>query len=192
MANVAKFDRDEVLAKATWLFWSQGFQATSTRDIQQAVNMRPGSMYAAFGGKSDLYRLVLENYAHTMSTLLDQHVSEEADIPSGIRKFIARILLDVDTNEVAESCLLYRTLAELGGEHKELLEYARERLQGMEAKFIQLIGEAVIKEQLPPSTDVRAEAVRVQCAILGMRSYLRINHDRELVQSMIDELLVPQ
>ena len=189
MANVAKFDRDEVLAKATRLFWSQGYQATSTRDIQQAVNMRPGSMYAAFGGKADLYRLALENYADSMNQLLDAHLADAATIPDGIRRFVTRVLLDITSGEVADVCLLYRTVAELGSEQIELLDFARQRLQDMEARLMALIDEAIAYGQLPATLDSKAAAAELQCAILGMRAYLRINSDTGMVRNMIENLL---
>ncbi|MFQ3195590.1 MAG: TetR/AcrR family transcriptional repressor of nem operon, partial [Colwellia sp.] len=49
MVNKVKFERDDVIRKASQLFWEKGFHATSTRDLQEVVNMRPGSIYAAFG-----------------------------------------------------------------------------------------------------------------------------------------------
>ena len=51
MANKVKFEREQVVYAASQLFWEKGFHATSTRDLQDAINMRPGSIYAAFGSK---------------------------------------------------------------------------------------------------------------------------------------------
>ncbi|MEP3563102.1 MAG: helix-turn-helix domain-containing protein, partial [Marinobacter sp.] len=55
MANKVKFERENVVRVASELFWKKGFHATSTRDLQDAVNMRPGSIYSAFGSKEGLY-----------------------------------------------------------------------------------------------------------------------------------------
>ncbi|MFQ3219797.1 MAG: TetR/AcrR family transcriptional repressor of nem operon, partial [Paraglaciecola sp.] len=46
MANTSKFDREEVLEKAKNLFWEKGYLGTSTRELQNAIDMRPGSIYA--------------------------------------------------------------------------------------------------------------------------------------------------
>nr|WP_067293017.1 helix-turn-helix domain-containing protein [Marinobacterium profundum] len=66
MVHVAKFDRDTVVRSAMALFWQKGFGGTSTRDLQQALNMHPGSIYAAFGNKAGLYREALDAYADGM------------------------------------------------------------------------------------------------------------------------------
>ena len=52
-----KYDHDEIIEKATTLFWQRGFQAAGMRDIQQALDMRPGSIYARFQSKEGLFKL---------------------------------------------------------------------------------------------------------------------------------------
>lgn len=189
MVNVAKFDRQDVLEKATVLFWKKGFRATSTRDLQHAMNMRPGSMYAAFGGKSDIYRLVLEQYAVSMTRLLQQSLAETETIPDGIRHFVRRILLHPTSSEVRDVCLLYRTVTELDDDQAELLEFARSKLMNKEASLAALLEEAKNLGQVPGSLDAKATAADLQCRMLGIRSYLRITRDLTSIEAMIDNLL---
>ncbi|NBB84288.1 MAG: TetR family transcriptional regulator, partial [Alphaproteobacteria bacterium] len=47
MARKATFDRAAVLDKAMALFWAKGYHATSLRDLEAALDLRPGSIYAA-------------------------------------------------------------------------------------------------------------------------------------------------
>ncbi|MFA0500949.1 TetR/AcrR family transcriptional regulator, partial [Vibrio sp. 10N.222.46.A1] len=56
MAKTAKFDRQDVVDKATNLYWEKGFHATSMRNLQDVIDMRPGSIYAAFGSKEGLFK----------------------------------------------------------------------------------------------------------------------------------------
>ena len=56
MGNAAKFDRQQVIDKATHLYWEKGFHATSMRHLQEVIDMRPGSIYAAFGSKEELFK----------------------------------------------------------------------------------------------------------------------------------------
>lgn len=62
MAKVAKYDRQQVVDKATNLYWQKGFHATSMRNLQDVIDMRPGSIYAAFGSKDGLFKATLRNY----------------------------------------------------------------------------------------------------------------------------------
>ena len=66
MPRMAAYDRQDCLEKAVTLFWEKGFHATSLKDIEHALDMRPGSIYAAFGNKESLYSQALDLYAGTM------------------------------------------------------------------------------------------------------------------------------
>ena len=53
-AERANSRNEALLVAAAELFASQGFRATSMRDIAKAVNMLPGSIYYHFASKDDL------------------------------------------------------------------------------------------------------------------------------------------
>ncbi|MGB0944737.1 MAG: TetR/AcrR family transcriptional regulator, partial [Marinomonas sp.] len=67
-----KYDRALAIEKATQLFWKLGFQATKMRDLQEELDMRPGSIYAAFGNKEALFKICLLNYAEQSRLALDK------------------------------------------------------------------------------------------------------------------------
>src|ERR1700684_4507329 len=59
------FDRDSALQAATRLFWERGYEATSIGDLTAAMNIKPGSLYAAFGDKKTLFKEAVHAYGHT-------------------------------------------------------------------------------------------------------------------------------
>lgn len=62
MPRTAPYNRDHALDAAMTLFWRQGYHATSLKDLEQALAMKPGSIYAAFKSKENLFRLSLQRY----------------------------------------------------------------------------------------------------------------------------------
>ena len=44
MSRSAPYDRDTALAAAMDLFWEKGFHATSLKDLETALEMKPGSI----------------------------------------------------------------------------------------------------------------------------------------------------
>ncbi|MDX1730552.1 MAG: helix-turn-helix domain-containing protein, partial [Aurantimonas coralicida] len=46
--NARPYDRDAALDAALRLFWAKGYHATSLKDLEAALTMKPGSIYAAF------------------------------------------------------------------------------------------------------------------------------------------------
>jgi len=68
MSAAIKFNREDVSEKAKNLYWEKGYHATSMRNLQDVINMHPGSIYAAFGSKDKLFILncgvSCEKYCH--------------------------------------------------------------------------------------------------------------------------------
>ena len=62
MPRTPQFHRETALNNALQLFWRQGYHATSMKDIEEAMDMRPGSIYAAFGNKESLFKEALDSY----------------------------------------------------------------------------------------------------------------------------------
>jgi AcrR family transcriptional regulator len=50
---------------ATRLFWERGYEATSISDLTEAMGIRSGSLYAAFGDKPALFREALAAYGES-------------------------------------------------------------------------------------------------------------------------------
>ena len=44
MSRTALYNRQDALERALQLFWQKGFHATSLKDIEEALDMRPGSI----------------------------------------------------------------------------------------------------------------------------------------------------
>ena len=62
MSRKRGFDIDEALEIAMRHFWRNGFQGSSVRSLCEAMGIKPGSFYSAFGSKEDCFRLALQRY----------------------------------------------------------------------------------------------------------------------------------
>jgi AcrR family transcriptional regulator len=58
-----EFDADLALEAAMRVFWAQGYDGTTLLDLQRAMKINRPSLYAAFGNKESLFRLVLKRYS---------------------------------------------------------------------------------------------------------------------------------
>ena len=56
------YDPDVALAKATEIFWTQGFAGASLDDLSAATGMNRPSLYGAFGDKQTLFKSALDRY----------------------------------------------------------------------------------------------------------------------------------
>lgn len=188
MANISKFDRQEVLENATNLFWAKGYLATSTRELQNAIDMRPGSIYAAFGSKSDLFITVLNHYAQALGDKVRTHVFGQADVLKAFKTQIHDLVLSPNQSRPSEMCMLVKTLSELDESHVEILSLARSLLAGVETMFAQILTQAKAQNTLPPQLDVNAAAKTLQVNIIGWRSYLKATGDRVTIEQQLDSI----
>lgn len=62
MPNPKGYKREEALDRAIELFRRQGYSATSTAELVDALGMNRKSMYAEFGSKQELFEAALERY----------------------------------------------------------------------------------------------------------------------------------
>jgi len=187
MANISKFDRDDVLERAKDLFWQKGFLATSTREIQTVMDMRPGSIYAAFGSKADLYQAALIRYAqtgeHNLQNMLQQHEHAWA----GLTHYLRSLVTPCSEGAPSELCMLMRTLSELDASHQDTLNVARELLNKFEQQFINIIDQAKLEGDLPAHLNSQLTAKKIQINILGLRSYLKATDDVDTVRQQQEE-----
>jgi AcrR family transcriptional regulator len=56
------FDHEEVLDRAMHVFWRKGYEGASLDQLTKAMGIKPGSLYAAFGSKEQLFCQALERF----------------------------------------------------------------------------------------------------------------------------------
>ncbi|MEU0741474.1 TetR/AcrR family transcriptional regulator [Streptomyces sp. NPDC006134] len=59
------FDRQAALTAAMRLFWERGYEGVSIGELTEAMGIRSGSLYAAFGDKKSLFKEVVDAYGRT-------------------------------------------------------------------------------------------------------------------------------
>jgi AcrR family transcriptional regulator len=62
MGRPKNFNREEVLEKATPVFWKHGFADTSLRDLERATGVNKSGLYSEFRDKEDLFVACLRHY----------------------------------------------------------------------------------------------------------------------------------
>lgn len=183
----AKYDRQEVIRKATDLFWSRGFHATSMRNIQQAIDMRPGSIYACFGSKEGLFKEVLAFYAEANRARLEACLQAAPSALEGLKQFFRASVTGMGTSAPNEMCMLIKSIAELTEEDGELLADAKQRLRQVEETFAQILRRAQQQGDIDPSRDPSRMARYLQVQLMGLRAYARANGADAELRRLIED-----
>ncbi|MBU2952813.1 TetR/AcrR family transcriptional regulator [Marinobacter sp. F3R08] len=186
MARHARYDRTTALEKAIGLFWAKGYHGSSMKQIEQALDMRPGSIYATFGSKDGLFSEALAAYAEQSGRELAKHIDGFDSIVEGLQNYlrgIARGCGNVDTAP-SRACLVVKTLLESSNTHPALAAQANSILAAIEQTIAELLERAKANGELVQSVDSSRLARLLQAQIMGLRSM----GERQLGSEAIAEL----
>ena len=187
MANPAKYDRQIAVAEATRLFWQKGFYATSTRDLQQALNMRPGSIYAAFGSKEGLYRESLLAYRERIESKFAQHLQQHSSLLRALKHFLLDILVTNRSELSHDICLFTRTQTEINDDAIALQQLCTQMAQSFEDNLTALCAGAQKTGELNPNYDPRDFARLVLIQLAGLRSYMLRDKEGATIRHLIEQ-----
>lgn len=189
MSKHAKFDRDEVIEKAKNLYWQKGYHATSMRNLQDVVDMRPGSIYAAFGSKDNLFKEALKRYAEESSEQLALCIADAPTVLAGLKQFIRNATISNKDSMPSGMCMIVKTVGELTqGDSPELLASATSILEGVENAFVQIFQQAIERGEISAAKDPMTLARYLQVQIIGLRTYSQITSNTDVIEKLIDEL----
>ncbi|GAD80109.1 TetR/AcrR family transcriptional regulator [Vibrio ezurae] len=188
MAKTAQFDRGEVIEKATNLYWKKGYHATSMRNLQDEIDMRPGSIYAAFGSKDGLFKEALKNYANHGLAHIERCRQHNPSPLGALKDFVKAQVIETADGAPNGVCMLAKTLAELTGEHQELLDETKAHLSKLADEFTKLIEQAQQMGELDKDKDAVALAHYIQIQMAGLRTFAKMNNDKALLNQMIEDI----
>ena len=107
MGRPPKLDDTEVLDRATALFWRDGCDAVSVRDLESALGLTAPAIYRRYPTKNVLIERCVERYTERVIDGRVRRHLERADDPlEGLRSFFASALDPHPGEATTRGCLL--------------------------------------------------------------------------------------
>ncbi|WP_339745998.1 TetR/AcrR family transcriptional regulator [uncultured Maricaulis sp.] len=169
MARPANQSREESLRKALDLFWSKGFHNTSLKDLEQALNMRPGSIYAAFTSKEALFCEALNDYGRAAKADYVQVMDAHASSVDGLIAYVRDMATQHDRDLPARACMAVKTVLEMPADQGAMREGAETLLKGFEQAFTQAFAKAIAAGEVDDDKSPERLARKFQADVTGMR-----------------------
>jgi len=154
---------EKVLDAAADLFGSKGYRETTVRDISQAVDMLPGSLYYHFPSKHDL---LLATYEEGVRRLIDRVSAAVADtdMPAWARLENALAAhLETILDHTGYARVMIRVLPEQVPEKSEELTVLRNRYEKLLASVL---------DDVPVAADVSRKMLRL--LLLGAANWSQV------------------
>lgn len=188
MARTKEFDREAVLDKAMRLFWQQGYEATSLRDLLAAMGIGRQSMYDTFGDKHALYLAALDRYCATVGQRLFAPLAAPGPVMPALRRIFEQVI-DGSLGDCRHGCLMVNATTELAPGDREIARRAEENLWGAEVAFRTALERGQASGEIDRRHDPRALALFLFNALQGLRVTAKTTDDRRVLDEIVDVTL---
>lgn len=188
MARAENYDRDAALAAAMTVFWRKGYHATSLKDLEAALGMKPGSIYAAFESKENLYLLALTRYFEaSRQGFRDQMAKAKSPLAGLAAQFQNYANLE-DAHPSRQACMLMKTLIDTKSTDPKIAAISQAYLEQMGTEFTASFEAARTAGELPQNADTKRLARRFQANVTALRVELQRGLPRDEISALADDM----
>ena len=149
-----EFDQASALDGALRIFWMRGLAATSVDDLAAAMGLSKPSLYNAFGGKAEVYRLALVEFVARMHRDVGSALASSSDLVVALNAFFDRALAVYFEASPALGCFAMCTAAGEAGVNEEIREDLFRVMQDVDGMLAKRFALAQDVGQLPDDADV--------------------------------------
>lgn len=185
MARPKAFNETRAIDAAVDCFWLRGYEATSVRDLADAMGIGGASLYNAYGDKRTLFVRSLEQYANRsmrqrIARLETSHQPKEA-IRAFFSAIIERSLKDPDH----KGCLLVNSALDVAPHDAEIGKVVGGYLDEIRAFFRRNIAAAQASGRVPNTIDADELSGHLLGVLLGLRVLARTGARRKLLEAAV-------
>jgi TetR/AcrR family transcriptional regulator, transcriptional repressor for nem operon len=186
MARHKEFDKEAVLQKAMLLFWRQGYEATSVRDLIEATGISSSSLYESFGDKRALYIAALRLYCraeqNTFQSIIKAHENIKTVLAYAFRNAREQI------HGSSQGFFSMNSIIEFGNRDPEITELLWTHYEAIWLCFRDAIIEAQRKGEVKNPQNAGDIAHVLLNAIYGHASLLRVKPDFNSSEGILQSL----
>lgn len=162
------FDRAHALSLAMELFWQQGFAATSTAQLTQAMGIAPPSLYAAFGSKEALYREALALYQAQYGQFLQTPFAQAGSVRDAMAAMLAAAAQQFSQRSHPLGCMVACGELQASPGNSPLAGELTHLRQAAQHSLWQQLETARQRGGLPEPTDTKTLAAFYALVVQGM------------------------
>ena len=127
MARPRNFDEADVVAKATDVFWANGYRRTTPAQLMEATGLSKGSLYNTFGSKAGLFQRSLDAYIEANKEHVGARLAGD-DLEQVLRGLYATIIdtsLPTQCGGMGRSCLMATATIDTDDTEPELVAHVQ-------------------------------------------------------------------
>ncbi|MCA2223084.1 TetR/AcrR family transcriptional regulator [Nonomuraea aurantiaca] len=168
------FDRTTALAAATRLFWEHGYEATTIGELTRAMDIKPGSLYAAFGDKKSLFKEVVHAYGLSpVGAFIGTALEEERTAHGAFRRILREAAAVYPDPSHPAGCLTISAATNVTVQDADISTFLSDLRNANLAAFETRLTTAQRQGELSAAANPRALAAYFAAIIQGMSQRAR-------------------
>ncbi|BBP78693.1 TetR/AcrR family transcriptional regulator [Pseudomonas gingeri NCPPB 3146 = LMG 5327] len=188
MARPREFDEARALEAAIRCFWIRGYEATSVRDLAQAMGITGASLYNAYGDKRALFGRALDHYIQNgfceRSARLEQQLPPREAVLAFFDEIIERSLSDPEH----KGCFIVNAALEVAPHDPEFKALLAKVQEGMEDFFLRCIRAGQAQGSIDAAQSADDLARLCLGVLMGLRVLARSRPERALLEGLVRPL----
>jgi len=174
------FEEQDVLVKATEIFWERGYEGTGLTALLDHIGMARQSLYNVFGDKRGLYLKILNGYAEAELARLENRLAVSGSGYDSLCDCLLAIGGGPDPG-VPAGCMIVNAACEFGSTDAEVATIVQEFWDQYAARLQRSLEAAVAGGDLPSGLDARRCAWALTHAVTSMRVMQKAKVPRDRV-----------
>lgn len=194
------FDIDNLMDQSVKLFWRQGYQATSVRDVAKEANVTTGTLYNEFDGKEGLFTATIEHYFNKVikprvdAILLSEqpqfiHDGDKDSPIVRLHHFLLSSVHNLPESLAYQSCLLLNTQSEFGNGDSIIQKATKNSTDYISKALLKIIKHAKTRELINTDHSDREILVLIQIFFSGLLTTAKHTQNSKQLIPAIDLFL---
>jgi TetR/AcrR family transcriptional repressor of nem operon len=184
MARLKDFDEERALDGAVDCFWKRGYEATTVRDLADAMKIGGASLYNAYGDKRALFARSLERYANRSMRERIERLEAGHRPKEAIRAFLSEIIERSLKDPDRKGCLLVNSALDVAPHDAAIGQVVAGYLEELRAFFRRNVEAAQHEGQAPKSLDAEEISGHLLGVLAGIRVLARTGARRKVLESV--------
>jgi TetR/AcrR family transcriptional regulator, transcriptional repressor for nem operon len=188
MARTKAFDPDTALLAARDAFWEFGYEALSTTDLCDQMNIARQSLYDTYGSKRELFLLALTQYRNETFDQARSLLAEPTSAVAAIDSFL-RGICSYSKKQRSLGCLLLNSVSELGPADTQVVALASDNQQRVLALLADVVRHGKASAELDANLNPADTAQHLLTTYYGTRVMAKIDPSLRGLDTTINQLL---
>lgn len=185
MGRARSFDNQDILERATRLFWRNGYNGTSMRELVEATGLAKASLYNAFGNKEAIFRSVLDYYIEQKQTRTLAPLERDVPAREALQAYFENLVRMTMENRQTPGCLLVNTATEQGIHDQSMRALVDRGMSRTENRLAKTVARGIEDGSIAPNTNPQEAGFCLVSVVVAIRVMARKGIEKPKLEQLV-------